>query len=38
MLAHILGGGPVWPLWLTGTLLFGGAVAAMAVPRTLRRA
>ncbi len=38
MLAHIVGGGPTWPLWLTGTLLFGGAVAAMAVPQTLRRA
>jgi hypothetical protein len=37
-LAHIVGGGPVWPLWVTGTLLFGGAVAAMAVPTTLRRA
>ncbi len=38
MLAHIVGGGPVWPLWLTGTVLFGGAVAAMVVPHTLRRA
>jgi hypothetical protein len=28
-LAHIVGDGPLWPLWLTGTLLFGGAVAAM---------
>lgn len=28
----------MWPLWITGALLFGGAVAAMAVPRTLRRA
>jgi hypothetical protein len=37
MLAHIIGGGPVWPLWLTGALLFGGAVAAMAVPQALRR-
>ena len=37
-LAHIVGGGPVWPLWITGTLLFGGAVAAMAVPLRLRRA
>jgi hypothetical protein len=36
-LAHIVGGGPAWPLWLTGSLLFGGAVAAMAVPR-MRRA
>lgn len=36
-LAHIVGGGPVWPLWLTGALLFGGAVASMAVPRALRR-
>jgi hypothetical protein len=35
--AHIVGGGPVWPLWVTGTLLFGGAVAAMAVPNSLRR-
>ncbi len=35
--AHILGGGPVWPLWLTGALLFGGAVAAMAVPLRARR-
>ena len=24
MLVHIIGGGPVWPLWLTGTVLFGG--------------
>jgi hypothetical protein len=38
MLAHLLGGGPVWPLWITGTLLFGGAVASMAVPETSRRA
>jgi hypothetical protein len=38
MLAHVVGGGPVWPLWLTGTLLFGGAVAAMAVPQARRRA
>jgi hypothetical protein len=37
MLVHIIGGGPVWPLWLTGTVLFGGAVAAMAVPQGLRR-
>jgi hypothetical protein len=37
MLAHIIGGGPVWPLWLTGGVLFGGAVAAMAVPQALRR-
>jgi hypothetical protein len=37
ILAHIIGGGPVWPLWLTGALLFGGAVAAMAVPHALRR-
>jgi hypothetical protein len=35
--AHVLGGGPVWPLWMTGALLFGGAVAAMAVPLRLRR-
>jgi hypothetical protein len=38
MVAHLLGGGPVWPLWVTGTLLFGGAVASMAVPQRLRRA
>ncbi|HEX4580156.1 MAG TPA: hypothetical protein VH498_09170 [Candidatus Dormibacteraeota bacterium] len=38
MLAHILGGGPVWPLWITGTVLFGGGVAAMAVSGRLRRA
>ncbi len=38
MVGHIVGGGPVWPLWVTGALLFGGAVAAMAVPKTLRRA
>jgi hypothetical protein len=37
-LAHILGGGPVWPLWITGALLFGGAVATMAAPQALRRA
>ena len=37
-LGHVVGGGPVWPLWLTGALLFGGAVAAMAVPESLRRA
>jgi hypothetical protein len=37
MLAHIIGGGPVWPLWITGALLFGGVVAAMAVPHALRR-
>lgn len=38
MVAHLLGGGPVWPLWVTGTLLFGGAVASMAVPLRLRHA
>lgn len=32
-LAHIVGGGPVWPLWVTGTLLFGGAVAVVSVAR-----
>lgn len=37
-LAHIVGGGPVWPLWITGSLLFGGAVAAMAAAGRLRRA
>jgi hypothetical protein len=37
MLAHIIGGGPVWPLWITGAVLFGGVVAAMAVPQALRR-
>jgi hypothetical protein len=37
MLAHLLGGGPLWPLWFTGSLLFGGAVASMAVPQTMRR-
>lgn len=37
-LGHIVGGGPVWPLWVTGGLLCGGAVAAMAVPQTSRRA
>lgn len=37
-LAHIVGGGPVWPLWITGALLFGGAVAAMASSGRLRRA
>jgi hypothetical protein len=36
--AHIVGGGPVWPLWITGALLFGGAVAAMAASGWLRRA
>jgi hypothetical protein len=25
-LAHIVGGGPVWPLWTTGSLLCGSAV------------
>jgi hypothetical protein len=38
MLAHILGGGPVWPLWITGSVLFGGGVAAMAASGRLRRA
>jgi hypothetical protein len=39
VIAHIVGGGSVWPLWLTGTLAFGGAVAAMFVRRpTLHRA
>jgi uncharacterized protein YcgI (DUF1989 family) len=28
----------VWPLWITGALLFGGAVATLAVPPALRRA
>jgi hypothetical protein len=37
-LAHIVGGGPVWPLWITGALLFGGGVAAMAASGRLRRA
>jgi hypothetical protein len=30
MLAHILGSGSPWPLWITAGLLFGGAVAAPA--------
>jgi hypothetical protein len=38
VLAHIVGGGPTWPLWVTGALLFGGAVAAMAAPQNRRRA
>ncbi|MDQ6847442.1 MAG: hypothetical protein M3019_07660 [Candidatus Dormibacteraeota bacterium] len=38
VLGHIVGGGLVWPLWVTGSLLFGGAVGAMAVAQTLRRA
>jgi hypothetical protein len=39
VIAHIVGVGSVWPLWLTGTLLFGGAVGAMFVRRaTLHRA
>lgn len=37
-LAHIVGGGAVWPLWVTGAVLFGGAVAAMAASGRLRRA
>ncbi len=36
-LAHIVGGGPVWPLWITGTLLFGGAVGTLASATTARR-
>jgi hypothetical protein len=38
VVAHIVGGAAAWPLWLTGTALFGGAVAAMAVPVRWRRA
>jgi hypothetical protein len=30
-------GGPAWALWLTGTLLFGGGVAVMAVQPSRRR-
>jgi hypothetical protein len=37
VIAHVVGGGPVWTLWITGTLLFGGTVAAMAAPQRLRR-
>ena len=37
-LAHIVGGGPVWPLWITGTLLFGGAVGTFASNLAARRA
>ena len=28
-LAHIVGGGPVWPLWITRALLFNSAVAGI---------
>lgn len=38
MIAHVVGAAAQWPLWITGTLLFGGAVAAMAVPLRWRRA
>jgi hypothetical protein len=38
VIAHIVGGGSAWPLWLTGALLFGGAVGALFVRRpTLHR-
>jgi hypothetical protein len=37
VIAHVVGGGPVWTVWITGTLLFGGTVAAMAAPQRLRR-
>ncbi|MDQ2961429.1 MAG: hypothetical protein M3R48_10340 [Candidatus Dormibacteraeota bacterium] len=36
MIAHVIGGGPVWVVWITAALLFGGGVAAMAVPRERR--
>ena len=32
MLAHILGSGSPWPLWITAGVLLGGAVAAMFAP------
>ena len=37
MVAHIVGGGAAWPLWVTGTLMFGGGLGAMAVPGHRRR-
>lgn len=37
MLAHIVGGGPTWPLWITSALLFGGLVGATSRRATLRR-
>jgi hypothetical protein len=36
VIAHVIGGGPTWVLWITASLLFGGGVAAMAVPRDRR--
>jgi hypothetical protein len=38
MMAHIIGGAAVWPLWITGALLFGGGVGATAVSGRRRRA
>lgn len=35
-LGHIVGGGATWPLWITGALLFGGAVAALAMSNAAR--
>jgi hypothetical protein len=32
MLAHIVGSGSPWPLWITAALLFGGAVASLFAP------
>jgi hypothetical protein len=37
MLAHIVGSGSPWPLWITAALLFGGAVASMFAPRRWHR-
>ena len=37
MLAHIVGGGPSWPLWITSALLFGGLVGATSRRTALRR-
>jgi hypothetical protein len=38
MLAHIVGNGSPWPLWITAGLLFGGAVASMFAPPRWHRA
>lgn len=38
VVAHIVGGGAVWPRWVTSAALFGGAVAAAPASGAVRRA
>ena len=37
VIAHVVGGGPAWPLWITASLMFGGGLAAAAGRARSRR-